>query len=166
MLIVIAVQAATIISPPIAAPPAPPAPPMLVQSPPRIMMTPRTSQPDRRVALDVTVRSREGVLWKGPLVVGNRGQSGWTQTKTEPADPTCTGGDSYYGGDRDMLSVQLMLASDDPASIAVMARWARPDQASCGGTRTVEIRSKVIVPDRGSATLSGDGGLAIELHRR
>jgi hypothetical protein len=168
MLIIMAVQAAVIMGEPIAAPPAPPSPPRMsmVQPPPRIMMTPRLGQPDRRGTLDVTVRSPEGLLWKGPLVVGNRGQSGWTQTKSEPADPACIGRDSYFGGDRDMLSVQLSLASEDPASIGVTARWARPDQASCGGTRTVEIRSTVSVPDRGSATVSGDGGLVIELHRR
>ena len=56
----------------------------------------------------------------------------------------------------------------DPARTSISVRWVRPAGEGCAelGSRTVEIRQAVILPAGQTVTLSGDGGLVVELRRR
>ena len=156
--------AQTLVAPVPTAPPAPPQVPRF--APTRIG---DVSAPERRLPLDVVVRSAEGVLWSGGLIVGSRGQSSWTQSRSEPADPACAVRGVYASGERDGLNVQLYLVgtSDDPAArVAVTVRWSRRAEVACGGSRTVELSQIVGLADRSAVQIRGDGGLVIELRRR
>lgn len=121
-----------------------------------------------RAQIDVAMRGPEGLLWSGPLWIGSRGQTRWQQSLSEPADPACGPSAGYMEGQTE-LSVQLQPLSGsnwDNGTVLVIARWSRRAGGPCRGTRTVEIReTSTLVPNQ-RATLKGDGGFSVELHRR
>jgi hypothetical protein len=159
----------------IAAPaPSPARPPVITQvvtSPPRFSAAPQVlvapNVPPPRTRLSVTLRAPMSVLWDGRLWLVPNGQSTWTETRNEPPEQSCVGA-QYYGNQRSAeTSVTLQMLQREPEAplLMVTVRWARPSEAPCGGTRTIELRETVPFPGDRPAVIRGDGGLSVEIRR-
>lgn len=124
--------------------------------------------------IDAVIRAPSGVLWQGTLQVARGRESSWSQTRSEPPRTICPA-PSHYGSEREMLSLSLTpVAGGMPGamsggmadSVMVNVRWTRRGDGACDGVRTVELRQSVVLADRQTVSVSGDGGLRVELRRR
>ena len=165
MLMLLAIQAATIATPRGTVPTPPPIVP--VYAVPTISEPLDRTAPPRLSEVEVVIRAPAGILWQGMLRVADRGESNWSQTRSEPPRQPCAVRSSYWNGDREMLSLSLSPgARDTPDGMIVQVRWARRGDDTCDGLRTVELRQTVALPSRQTAVVTGDGGLRVELRRR
>lgn len=121
-----------------------------------------------RFVVDVEIRGGNAVLWSGPLRIG----SGYAQTsvrrdQTEPGDSVCAPGQAVSPVNSSLfLTLSPRGQSGD---ILVNVRWSRPGEQPCGAgpnARVVELSGTVALTDARAATLTGDGGLVVRLHRR
>jgi hypothetical protein len=146
------------------------APPPMVRNYPVPVVTTIDPQAPLQVSdIDVVIRAPSGLLWQGTLRVAERGgESSWSQTRSEPPRSACPSRSSYFwNGEREMLSLSLASASREmAATLVVQVRWARRGEGACDGLRTVELRQTVEMTGRQTTTVSGDGGLRVELRRR
>ena len=142
----------------------PPAPP-----PPIIAVREGSAQPFVAVPIHVRVAAGNQVLFEDTLRTGRNGAS-FDQNRSEaPAGP-CAPGSGYSYGNRQSLRVQLYLVETGQAGPAVRTsvNWQRPSSTgNCApeGSRTVAVSEIVPLAPGQSATIRGDGGLAVTLSR-
>ena len=168
-MIITFVQAVAVIQ--ASVPPAPPSPPSPPVSYPGFNIS-GTGAERVRFPVELVVRGPEGQLWQGRIWVSNGGPTQIRQSRSEPGDPACfPAGASRFGIQRiNEINIDLNQfgTGGDPARTSVNVRWIRPAGEGCAGlgTRTVELRQAVNLPPGETVTLSGDGGLVVELRRR
>jgi hypothetical protein len=121
------------------------------------------------VTFDVRVSGEKGLIWQGSLRVGTA-SANVTQGRSEAQAAGCPT-DMRLSLEPLRSSFLLSLArgygEDDLYGITV--NWTRvPGEDGCAreGTRMVQLQSSIRIPEHGSATLHGDAGLTVELHRR
>lgn len=134
MLMLLAMQAAVV---PQATGSAPVPPPIIRTYPAPVVVTPYSESSAGAMQvfdIDVVIRAPSGPLWQGTLRVADRGgESSWSQTRNEPARAACPLRDSYWNGEREMLSLTLSPVSRTSGSMTVQVRWARRGDGACDG---------------------------------
>lgn len=163
MLIMLAAQAATV---PVRRDP----PPIIRQAVP--MMVPTFQRdadaPIATRTIEIVARGGAALLWQGTLRVADRGgESGWSQTRSEPPAEPCSLRNYFNSGEREIFSVFLSAGSSDtPDRLSVRVKWTRRAEGSCDGIRTVEMSQTVALAAGKQTVVTGDGGLRLALRRR
>ena len=160
------------------APPAPPTPPPVVITPTAPPAPPSPSDYRRmmdRLAqppaiLDVRVSAEGGVLWQGSLRVSTA-PAAVREERSEAEPGSCRReGFNYSRPVRTSFSLGLtsVRTTDQDDLFGFNLEWTRlPKADACAseGSRTVQLQTTVAIPAHGSATLHGDAGLTVEIHR-
>ncbi len=128
----------------------------------------RLAQPP--AILDVRVSGESGVLWQGSLRVG-MAPATIREERSEAEPASCRReGASFSRPVRTSFTLTLSSgrANDQDDLFALNVDWTRlptADACASDGSRTVQLQTSIVIPAHGSATLHGDGGLTLEIHR-
>jgi hypothetical protein len=122
---------------------------------------------------DVEVRAGHDLLWSGSMRVSGAQAASFSRQKSDAPPGDCPAGPiGYGGGERSALSITLASFRVDATNsrFRFTLNWERPGQsgqcAGAGSARTVGLSESFDLAPGQSRTLTGDGGLVVQLHRR